>query len=697
MMKQQRRSILLSLVLAVALCITGASMGAFAKESDTPVTTADDPTVATSVTGMHMRGPIMLFLSGEPYADVSATTAMGDKLGSVNLLENITLYTLDGTSKTLSEVWDENSANAYFNIWGEKNCVAINFKNANNYNGLTVWKVEIAAGTQFPGGGSDSPMLVTESATTLYNTYSTYPKQESVLAESWSIGWSADESAVNTTNKASYKADWDKEHPPVDPGRTEPIQTPVAIYDTKNGIAQLHFRGEIKENGAPDIKMLIFLNKSDYEGATVGINNGAAEYADYYNDYNTMDKIRLWTSETESITLKQAFTSTGATHEAYYNIWGESNCVAFQLGQYKADDFVRVTISEGCEFPSYQHTSGKEKLKDVFVTTQTVEFIDWSPSPDFSTNWRVDRSRGEILVDSIACDGQGKVSFTLNGTDYASAQEETNLETMAETTNLYQNVSIDGKTLESYIGESMVNGYAAQNGTFSLTVPGLTEARKIIIKQGAQFPAYNNSEMNVACYNVGYYETKGAVMFVKNAQGVWEKAEQITWTVTFDGANAVEVADGAVVPADKIPAGDPQAGHRIEWMSGQVPYDFTKPVKGDLKLTSSQVRQYTLSFDVAGGSAVDAVTVDEGVAAQKPADPTRKGYTFGGWFVGDTEYNFNTPLSADVTVKAKWVADKSQKKRGCGSVLSVSGIALAAGALALLGVLLTVRKKKVNE
>lgn len=682
-MKLKRRSVLLSLVLALIMCITGMGMAAFADETST---------ATTAVSGIQAvrDGKILLFLTGTPYADVNATTAIGTKMDTVNLMQKIKLYALDGSSITLGEVWDENKDNSHFNVWGEPNCVAFTFKSTNTYNAITIWKIEIEAGTQFPAGTDDSPVLVTENAAVFYNTYSTTDLQVGDMAS-----WSTNEGDVNTTNKAAYKAQWEEEHPPVDPGRVDPIQTPVAIYDTKNGIAQLHFRGEIRENGTPDIKMLIFLSKSDYEGATVGINGGSAVYADYYNDYNTMDKILLWTSDTEYVTLKQAFTSTGATYEAYYNIWGEQNCVAFQLGQYKADDFVRVTIMEGCEFPSYQHTSGAENLKDVFVTTQTVEFVDWSPSPDFSTNWRVDRSRGNAAVESVDCDSQGKISFTLSGTDYDSAQEETNLEAMAETTNLYQYVLIDGKTLESYIGSSVVNGYVTQDGTFSLTVSSLSEATRIIIKKGAQFPAFNNSEMNVECYNVGYYETSEAVMFVKNAQGVWEKAANITWTVTFDGADAVEVEDGGTIPADKIPSGNPQAGYRIEWMSGQVVFDFSTPITGYVNLTSEQIRQYTVTFDTAGGSEVASLTADAGATVTKPADPTREGYTFVGWYVGNDEFNFNAPLTADVTVTAKWTSTGgASDKKGCGGEIAFESFAAASGILALFATAVILRKKK---
>ena len=70
---------------------------------------------------------------------------------------------------------------------------------------------------------------------------------------------------------------------------------------------------------------------------------------------------------------------------------------------------------------------------------------------------------------------------------------------------------------------------------------------------------------------------------------------------------------------------------------------------------------YTVTFDSNGGTAVAAQTVAEGKTATKPADPTRKGYRFAGWYVGNTAYNFATPVKANTTVTAKWTEIKVSK------------------------------------
>jgi len=69
----------------------------------------------------------------------------------------------------------------------------------------------------------------------------------------------------------------------------------------------------------------------------------------------------------------------------------------------------------------------------------------------------------------------------------------------------------------------------------------------------------------------------------------------------------------------------------------------------------------TVIFFTEGGSNIVDEHVKMGEKVQKPADPTRTGYTFGGWFT-DKEctqaYNFDSPVNASITLYAKWTENK---------------------------------------
>jgi uncharacterized repeat protein (TIGR02543 family) len=95
------------------------------------------------------------------------------------------------------------------------------------------------------------------------------------------------------------------------------------------------------------------------------------------------------------------------------------------------------------------------------------------------------------------------------------------------------------------------------------------------------------------------------------------------------------------------------------WFLGGTAYDFATPVTGGITLTAHWAKQvYTVSFDAKGGSAVAGQSVAYLDHASKPADPTRVGYAFQGWFLGGSAYDFATPVTGAVALTAQWtVAD----------------------------------------
>lgn len=66
---------------------------------------------------------------------------------------------------------------------------------------------------------------------------------------------------------------------------------------------------------------------------------------------------------------------------------------------------------------------------------------------------------------------------------------------------------------------------------------------------------------------------------------------------------------------------------------------------------------YTVTFETVGGSAVKSERVKKGETVSKPADPTKAGADFLGWFVsasGNEHYNFAAPVNSDLTLYAHW-------------------------------------------
>lgn len=62
---------------------------------------------------------------------------------------------------------------------------------------------------------------------------------------------------------------------------------------------------------------------------------------------------------------------------------------------------------------------------------------------------------------------------------------------------------------------------------------------------------------------------------------------------------------------------------------------------------------YTVTFQSEGGSEV-ASQIRANTPATRPADPTKEGYTFIGWYNGEEKWNFADAVATDLTLTAKW-------------------------------------------
>ena len=76
-----------------------------------------------------------------------------------------------------------------------------------------------------------------------------------------------------------------------------------------------------------------------------------------------------------------------------------------------------------------------------------------------------------------------------------------------------------------------------------------------------------------------------------------------------------------------------------------------------------------ISFNTGEGSKVDFQTTAANGSVTKPADPTREGYTFAGWYTDEActkAYKFDAAVTADMTLYAKWTKKATDNNGGSG-------------------------------
>ena len=71
------------------------------------------------------------------------------------------------------------------------------------------------------------------------------------------------------------------------------------------------------------------------------------------------------------------------------------------------------------------------------------------------------------------------------------------------------------------------------------------------------------------------------------------------------------------------------------------------------QITGEVMGACTVTF-LSDGESAAPPQIRANTPADQPADPTKEGYTFIGWYNGESEWNFETPVATDLTLTAKW-------------------------------------------
>jgi uncharacterized repeat protein (TIGR02543 family) len=141
------------------------------------------------------------------------------------------------------------------------------------------------------------------------------------------------------------------------------------------------------------------------------------------------------------------------------------------------------------------------------------------------------------------------------------------------------------------------------------------------------------------------------------------------YTISFDvngGSEVIAITEDYNTPVTE-PTEPTKIGYTFNgWYSDielLIPYEFTLMPAEDITLYAKwNINQYTISFETDGGSIVEDITQDYDSFVTEPAEPTKDGFTFDGWYNESnliTPYIFDKITAMDITVYAKWNIDFS--------------------------------------
>ena len=139
--------------------------------------------------------------------------------------------------------------------------------------------------------------------------------------------------------------------------------------------------------------------------------------------------------------------------------------------------------------------------------------------------------------------------------------------------------------------------------------------------------------------------------------------ESNCYTIVFETNGGTVINGQTIDENEKVtrPADPTKEGYTFSgWYLNDELYDFETLVTSNLTLTakwdkdSNEPKQFTVTFNSDGGTVVESVTILEGNTVTKPSDPTKNGYQFAGWYLNNVKFDFNTVITSDIELKAKW-------------------------------------------
>ncbi len=267
----------------------------------------------TQVKDVQLRDSrLLFFLSENDYTCEKNTSINATNLAKYNTLDNIIVF-VNGEAKTLSEVYDYDGKQAFYNLYGETGSVAFQAgATTTTYTTANITQVLIKAGCEFP-------------------SY-TYTNNGGAVMTTYVV----DKDIVFSTNSSDTSGThwWKTE------ART--------IESTVENI--------VLQNNAITFK----LSDSDYPNSDLP--NVIANIK--HKEYSYFSQIRVYTDDTNYKLL-----STANQGNVYYTMWQQENTLSVSVDADTYANAVRIVIPENSVFPAYDYTGGT-KNSTTYPATQ---------------------------------------------------------------------------------------------------------------------------------------------------------------------------------------------------------------------------------------------------------------------------------------------------------------------------------------
>ena len=287
-------------------------------------------------------------------------------------------------------------------------------------------------------------------------------------------------------------------------------------------------------------------------------------------------------------------------------------------------------LADGCTLADYNIQ--KES------TLQLTTFLEVADSKNLSdaltSDTAVIRLTGDIEITAFMAVSR-PVTIDLNGHL---------LKTTSGVSNLIHVIENGGLTLIDS-NPNAVHKFDKSNALWKLADGTTAEENIIEVKGGALTGGSSTGEAGNTCGG-GIYVRKGGTLLMRGGNIVGCTAREGGGIYVEDGGR-FEMSAGTITGCT---AGQ-EEGKTANGVFIAAGGRFTQ--SPGAQITGEVIGAYTVTFQSEGGSEV-ASQIRANTPAAQPDNPTKEGHTFIGWYNGESEWDFETPVTADLTLTAKW-------------------------------------------
>ena len=190
-----------------------------------------------------------------------------------------------------------------------------------------------------------------------------------------------------------------------------------------------------------------------------------------------------------------------------------------------------------------------------------------------------------------------------------------------------------------------VHKFDKSNALWKLAAEDAESENIVVIKGGAITGGTGTGEAGNTCGG-GIYVRKGGTLLMRGGNIVGCTAREGGGVHVEDGGR-FEMSAGTITGCT---AGQ-EEGKTANGVFIAAGGRFTQ--SPGAQITGEVIVAYTVTFQSEGGSEV-ASQIRANTPADQPADPTKEGYTFIGWYNGESEWDFETPVTTGLILTAKW-------------------------------------------